>query len=156
MSIIRKSSFHRLQLVFIAIQVIVTAALAAGCASRKSTEPAAVPAGVRDNGVLVLTRADHNRTAELRVGEHIKVSLPENPGTGYTWAIDETSGRLLALDGTEYVEPTEGFIGARGERIFTFTARQSGEVALKLKYWRFWEGEASATERYAVNLRIAP
>lgn len=153
----RKPLFRRVQFVFVAILAILTASFAAGCASKKSVEPLPVPpAGTRENGMLVLARADNNRTAELRVGERLKVSLPENPSTGYTWAIDETDGRLLALDGTEYAEPTEGFIGARGQRLFTFTARQPGEVALKLKYWRFWEGDGSTTERYTVTLKIVP
>jgi inhibitor of cysteine peptidase len=157
MSIIRKSSFRRAQLAVLAILAISTVALAAGCASKKSVEPVAVPpAGTRENGVLVLSDADNNRSADLRVGERCKVGLPENPSTGYTWAIDETDGRLLALNGTEYAEPTEGFIGARGRRIFTFTARQPGEVILRLKYWRFWDGEGSTTERYTVTLKIAP
>lgn len=157
MPIIRKSSFRRAPLAFLAILTLLAAALAAGCASKKSVDTVPVPpAGTRENGVLILASADNNRTAELRVGERVKVGLPDNPSTGYTWAIDETDSRLLALDGAEYAEPTEGFIGARGRRIFTFTARQPGEVTLRLKYWRFWDGEGSTTERYAVTLKIVP
>lgn len=131
--------------------------LTTGCAAKKAVEPNAIPAGTRDNGVLVLTRADNGRAAEVRVGERIEVRLPENPTTGFAWAIDETDSRLLALEGTVYAAPTtEGFIGARGQRTFTFMARQASEIALKLKYWRFWEGDASVTERYAVTLRIVP
>ncbi|HAO32170.1 MAG TPA: hypothetical protein DCQ84_04335 [Candidatus Competibacteraceae bacterium] len=142
---------------FAALLALVTAAFAAGCASKKSAEPVAPPAGSRENGMLSLKREDNNRTAELRVGERFKVSLPENPSTGYTWAIDETDRRLLALEGTAYDEPDEGgFVGARGRRIFTFSAQQAGEVVLRLKYWRFWDGDASTTERYAVSLKIAP
>ncbi|MBK8510094.1 MAG: protease inhibitor I42 family protein [Candidatus Competibacteraceae bacterium] len=142
---------------FAALLALVTAALAAGCASKKSAEPVAPPAGSRENGVLSLKREDNNRTAELRVGERFKVSLPENPSTGYTWAIDETDRHLLALEGTAYDEPDEGgFVGARGRRIFTFSTQQAGEVVLRLKYWRFWDGDASTTERYAVSLKIAP
>ncbi len=129
--------------------------LAAGCAA-KGDPPTSVPAGVRENGMLILTPADNNRSAELRVGERLVARLPENPTTGYTWAIDETDRRLLMLDSTDYASSDAGFIGARGQRTFTFAARQPGEVALKLKYWRFWEGDASATERYVVNLRILP
>lgn len=141
---------------FAALLALVTAALAAGCASKKSAEPVAPPAGSRENGVLSLKREDNNRTAELRVGERFKVSLPENPSTGYTWAIDETDRRLLALDGTAYDEPADGFIGARGRRIFTFITQQPGEVTLRLKYWRFWDGDGSTTERYAFVLKIIP
>ena len=157
MSMIRKFSFRRVRSIWIAILAILTVSLAASCASKKGVEPVAdPPAGSRENGVLVVTRADNNRTAELRVGERFTARLPENPTTGYTWAIDETDNRLLTLDSTDYAVPTEGFIGARGQRTFTFTSRQPGEVALKLKYWHFWEGDASATEHYVVNLRILP
>ncbi|MBS1225421.1 MAG: hypothetical protein H6R24_2099 [Proteobacteria bacterium] len=129
--------------------------LTAGCAAKGEPPPPA-PTGLREHGQLLLTRADHNQTVELQMGERLVVRLPENPSTGYTWAIDETDHRLMTLDSTDYTAPTEGSIGARGQRPFTFTARQPGEVALKLKYWRFWEGDASVTERYVVNLRILP
>lgn len=125
--------------------------LAVGCASKPDSESTA---GSRQEGVLVLTRADDQRTAEVRVGERIRVRLPENHSTGYVWAIDETDRRLLALDGSDYAEPTEGSIGAHGLHTFSFTARQPGEVVLKLKYWRLWEGDGSVTERFAVTLRI--
>ena len=127
------------------------ALLVVGCASKPDSESSA---GSRENGVLVLTRDDDQRTAEVRVGEQIRVRLPEKHGTGYVWAIDETDRQRLALDSTGFEEPTEGFIGARGMRTFTFTARQPGEVVLKLKHWRIWEGEGSVTERFIVTLSI--
>lgn len=131
--------------------------LFAGCASKPGHEPvAAPPAGTRENDMLVVTRADNNRAAELRVGERLAVKLPENPSTGYAWAIDENENRLLALESTAYDAPTEGSIGARGRRVFIFSARQAGDVVLKLKYWRFWDGDASVTERYQVTLKLVP
>ena len=133
------------------VLLALAALLAVGCASKPDSESSA---GSRENGVLVLTRDDDQRTAEVRVGEQIRVSLLEKHGTGYVWAIDETDRQRLALDSTGFEEPTEGFIGARGMRTFTFTARQPGEVVLKLKHWRIWEGEGSVTERFIVTLRI--
>lgn len=129
------------------------ALLATGCAS-KPTDEAALSAGVRENGVLLLTRNDNNRSAEVRVGERIEVRLPENPATGFTWAIDETDRERLALEGTDYTPPEVGMIGARGQRTFTLIARQPGDVVLKIKYWRLWEGDSSIAERFTVTLRI--
>ena len=34
---------------------------------------------------VTLTAADVNRTTPLRIGEYAKISLKENPSTGYTW-----------------------------------------------------------------------
>ncbi len=133
-----------------------TMILFTACAANNEL-PNTTPAGIRENGVLVLTRADHNRTAEVRVGEQIAVRLAENPSTGFSWAIDETNRQLLALDGSDYAPPeTGGFIGAKGQRTFRFTARQPGEMTLQLKYWRVWEGDSSAKERFTVILRIVP
>jgi predicted secreted protein len=131
--------------------------LSAGCASLTGAESATGPTGVRENGLLVLGQKDQNRIAEVRTGERIAVRLPENPTTGFTWAVAESDRRLLALDSTDYAPPEEaGFIGARGERTFIFTAREPGEVPLALKYWRFWEGDASIAERYTATVRIIP
>jgi predicted secreted protein len=136
------------------ILAALTALLVSGCSTAKGDPPVVAPAGNRENGILILTQADHNRTAEIKIGEQITVRLPENPSTGFSWAIDESDRQRLALDSTAFAEATEVYVGARGQRIFTFTARQAGAVALKLKYWRFWEGDASVTERYAVTLQI--
>jgi inhibitor of cysteine peptidase len=132
-----------------------TVILLTACAA-KSESPNTSPAGIRENGLLVITRTDHNRTAEVRVGERIAVRLAENPTTGFSWAIDETDRRLLTLDGSDYLAPESGFIGAKGQRTFQFTARQPGEMTLQLKYWRVWEGDGSVTERFTVTLRIVP
>ena len=150
MSIIRNVLSSRSRL----IPVALAALLATGCSTAKSDPPVAAPAGSRENGMLILTQADNNRSAEVKRGEQITVRLPENPSTGFGWAIDESDRQRLALDSTAFAETTEAYVGARGQRSFTFTARQAGTVALKLKYWRFWEGDTSVTERYTVNLLI--
>lgn len=142
---------HGFNLALLTLTVILLTACAA-----KSDSPNTAPAGVRENGLLSLTRTDHNRSAEVRVGEHIAVQLPENPSTGFSWAIDETNRRLLTLDGSDYVAPDSGFIGAKGRRTFRFTARRPGEMTLQLKYWRVWEGDSSVKERFTVTLRIVP
>lgn len=131
--------------------------LGAGCASPTGSQSVASPVGVRENDLLVLGQKDQNRTAEVRVGERFAVRLAENPTTGFTWAVAESDGRLLTLERTDYAPPEEtGFIGVWGDRTFTFTAREAGEVPLALKYWRFWEGDASIAQRYTVTVRIVP
>ncbi|RUQ27961.1 MAG: hypothetical protein EKK68_15175 [Candidatus Competibacteraceae bacterium] len=139
----------------ILLSVLLTSILLSACTANNESAKI-IPAGVRENGWLVLTRADHNRIAEVRVGERIAVRLAENPTTGFTWAIDETNRRLLTLDGSDYLAPDVGFIGAKGQRTFQFTARQPGEMTLQFKYWRVWEGDGSVTDRFAVILHIVP
>lgn len=146
---------HPLQIALLAL-LLVTLASGCGVFKKESDSKNVALVGTRLNGVLKLSKADNNRIAELRVGDSFIISLPENRSAGYSWAIDESNSRLLALDRTQYTEPTEGFINARGQRVFNFHCRQAGEVALKLKYWRFTEGDASITERYSLTVRITP
>ena len=134
--------------------LIPTLFLIIGCATQGES-PEIVPAGHRENGLLVVTSDDNHRTAELPVGEQLEVRLPENPTTGFGWAIDENDRRILTLDNTAYTPPAvAGFIGARGQRAFTFTARQPGEGALKLKYWRVLGGDDSITEHFDITVRV--
>jgi inhibitor of cysteine peptidase len=146
------------RLVQITLLTVLILPVTSGCgAFKKASDTAAItPAGIQLNGMLTFSKADNNRTAELRVGERFTISLPENRNAGYSWAIDETNSRMLALENTHYTEPTEGFINARGQRTFTFHCRQVGESALKLKYWRFTDGDASITEWYSLTVKIAP
>lgn len=141
---------------YTALFISLTAWLLVGCASRPSEPLPSPPAGIRENGVLLVNRSDHNRSAELRVGEQLRVSLPENPGSGYTWAIDETDSRLLMLESAAYQSTNDSSLTARGQRIFSFRVQQSGEMTLQLKLWRFWDGDDSVTERYQVTLKLLP
>lgn len=151
MPIFRKLPLFRACLAPLTLATLLTA----GCSSAKSDQLVVIPAGNRENGMLVFTQTDHNRTAEIRIGDRIAVRLPANPATGFNWAIDETDSRLLVPEGTDYAGPSEpGIVGARGQQSFTFTARSAGEVALKFKYWRFWDGDASITERCVITLKI--
>ncbi len=126
--------------------------LLAGCAA---APPDSSSADVRENGVLVLTRADHERTVELRVGERMEVRLPENPATGYRWSVDEHDRHRLTLEDTAYTPPdTASSIGARGQRRFSLIARQPGDALLKMKYGRVWEGDGSVTDRFTAIFRI--
>ena len=73
------------------------ALLVVGCASNPTVS--GISAGSRENGVLVLTRDDDQRTAEVRVWGTNQVRLPGH-GTGFVWAVDETDRQRLALDST--------------------------------------------------------
>jgi predicted secreted protein len=37
--------------------------------------------------MLVLSQTDNDRTVSVRVGDMVRISLPENASTGYRWTI---------------------------------------------------------------------
>jgi inhibitor of cysteine peptidase len=101
----------------------------------------------------MLTQADNGRTIEAQPGARIVVTLPENPTTGYSWAMDG-EGEALPLVSSEYAATPAAGVGGGGKRTLVFEAKTPGTASLRLKRWREWEGEASVRERYAVTVQV--
>jgi inhibitor of cysteine peptidase len=103
----------------------------------------------------ILTSADNGRTVDLRVGEKVTLRLPENPSTGYRWAVDAAEMSLVEIEEGEHVA-TSKMIGGGGDAQWLIKAKAPGAAQMKLKRWRPWEGERSVVERYEVTLQISP
>ena len=111
-------------------------------------------------GRLIVTQDDHDKTLDISEGDEIAVQLPENPSTGYVWAI-ERRDRMLTLQDNQFVHSqaeTTGVthvVGAGGIRVLTLRAEGSGIAQLKLKRYRSWLGDGSIIERFHLTLRIS-
>lgn len=102
-----------------------------------------------------LTEADDERTVELRVGEGVRLTLPENATTGYRWAIDRLDRDSVEMAGSDS-HYGGGAIGAAGNVTFDFTAKKAGSSEIALKYWRHFEGDASIVKRFSFRLNAKP
>ena len=103
----------------------------------------------------ILTSADNGRTIELHVGGEAALRLPENPSTGYRWAVDAADPNLVQIEERGRLA-TSDKIGAGGEAQWLIKAIAPGATEIKLKRWRQWEGERSVVERFEIKLRVAP
>jgi inhibitor of cysteine peptidase len=103
-----------------------------------------------------LTPAENGTTVTLRPGERVVIRLPEQPTTGFRWAVDHSDEALVALVETTYVRAAGPEAGGGGEHIWTFEAHHPGTVQLWLKLWRAWEGDTSVQERFAVRIQVLP
>jgi inhibitor of cysteine peptidase len=101
-----------------------------------------------------VTAADTGSVIEARAGDEIVVRLSENATTGYRWQIDRVEGPLEPA-GDSYELSAPGSIGGGGVHEFRFRATAAGTARLTLKHWRSWEGEASVTERFSLDIVIA-
>jgi inhibitor of cysteine peptidase len=124
--------------------------LASGCSTSGSIDPATT----REAIVSTLTRADNGKTIEVQVGDSVVVRLPENPTTGFAWAIDKGSDDVLPLEASEYSPAAGAGVGGGGQRSLTFKATRAGTVGLQLKLWREWEGDKSVAERFTATIRV--
>jgi inhibitor of cysteine peptidase len=101
-----------------------------------------------------LTEADNERTVELRVGEGVRLTLPENATTGYRWAIDRLDRDSVEMAGSDSHYGVG--IGAAGNVTFDFTAKKADSSEIALKYWRHFEGDASIVKRFSFRLNVKP
>src|SRR4051812_38446438 len=118
----------------------------AGTISHAKVEKADAP-------MLLLTQTDNETTAEVHIGDSVRINLPENATTGFRWAIDRYDEQLFEVVATEPRYPKDS-IGAGGYVSFTFRAKNPGSGEIALKNWRHWQGDSSVTNRFRVRLRI--
>jgi inhibitor of cysteine peptidase len=112
---------------------------------------AVLPATEKARTMQSLTEADNDKTVDLRVGETVRVSLPENATTGYRWAIDRLDEDVIEAVGSEPNYPGSA-VGSAGHVAFTFKAKKAGTGEVTLKYWRHFEGDKSITNRFRLRL----
>jgi len=87
------------------------------------------------DAMLSFSENDDGRTAEVRVGETVEVTLPENASTGYRWAVDRLDAAIVRQLSAES-RNTAKAIGAPGTIVFTFEAVKAGTGEIALKYRR--------------------
>jgi inhibitor of cysteine peptidase len=105
--------------------------------------------------MVSLAEKDNGRTIDVRPGETVQVTLPENATTGYRWAIDHYDQDSIEAVSTEPHYPAKA-VGSGGEVAFSFKAKKNGNGEIALKHWRQWEGDASVTARFRVQLHVQP
>jgi len=100
-----------------------------------------------------LTIADHHSTITLHPGDQFQLSLEENPTTGFRWAVVEDAGARVSIVQDRYIPATPATPGAAGHRHLTFTATESGQARLILRYRQEWD-RASASSEFSIHLHI--
>jgi inhibitor of cysteine peptidase len=105
--------------------------------------------------MLLITEKDNERTVNVRLGESVRINLPENAATGYRWAIDRYDEQFIEAIATE-PRYTANAIGSGGEVAFIFKGKKIGTGEIVLKHWRHWEGARSITSRFYLRLNVRP
>jgi inhibitor of cysteine peptidase len=131
--------------------------LATGC----QTPPSAMtppPPPLPHAEPVIVARAD--APTELASGELLRIELPGNPSTGYTWAVDGAlPPQLSAVDGLPGgpAAPASDrpMVGAPQAQWLHFRAVQAGEAELRLRWHRPWETDAAPARqaRYRITVR---
>ena len=104
--------------------------------------------------ILIFTQDHNGKVVELSRSDTLFIRLPENPTTGYQWAVEEVKGPIITLEKSNYAPTAGAEIGGGGERTLVFKATSPGTTNLRLKLWQAWEGDSSIVDIYTITIHV--
>jgi inhibitor of cysteine peptidase len=84
---------------------------------------------------------------------HGKEIVEENATTGYRWYVAPVAD-LSVISSSLAPHPGSG-VGGGGLRRFVLTATAPGNIQLRAKLWRDWEGDSSVIDRFEIAIRAS-
>ncbi len=95
------------------------------------------------------------RTLDLRVGDGVKVTLAENPTTGYKWEFLSKPEPICVIVTDAYVANTAiGTVGSGGVHNWDFRAVDKGTTTVSLAYRRPWEKDVAPVQTFTLTLVV--
>lgn len=114
-------------------------------------------AGCAHNDSSTVTlEEDDDCPLQLESRQHLVLTLPSNPSTGYRWQVRESASRVLRSLGPEiYSSPEQPeVVGSAGESTWRFQAVQAGQDSLLLVYQRPWEVDAKPAKVFDCAITV--
>jgi inhibitor of cysteine peptidase len=93
------------------------------------------------------------RTLGLRIGDGVKLSLAENPTTGYRWELVAKPEPNCVVVNDTYVANADA-IGSGGTRSWEIRAVSQGTGTVSLAYRRPWEKDAAPAQTFKLMLVV--
>ena len=92
----------------------------------------------------------------LKAGQNLTLTLPSNPTTGYSWAIQDSAGGVLRSLGPEvYSNPEDaGVVGAAGQSTWRFQAFTAGSGRLRLTSQQPWAPEVNPVDTFDCAITV--
>ncbi len=92
------------------------------------------------SSTLTLTIMDNDTLQEVDLGTYVRISLEENPSTGYRWQYTIQEGTMEIVT-DDYIPPEDPIPGAGGIRVITLKMISVGDFSFLMNYIRDWEEE---------------
>jgi len=110
--------------------------------------------GAGPENVYIADEDDNGQSVTMSVGDMLQLMLPENPTTGYTWAIVTNDEGVLAPSGEPAYEVESDAIGAGGTKTFMFQALAPGTSVLQIVNARQWETPVVPAETFELTIQV--
>ncbi|WP_194834578.1 protease inhibitor I42 family protein [Nocardia sp. XZ_19_369] len=132
-----------------------------GCGTNDSTDgdatSSAAPTSAPGPAAVTATESDNGQERRLTVGQHLVVTLPANPSTGYLWQISELDANVLQAQGDPGFETDPNVPvapGAGGSSVWTFAGKAPGSTKLSMQYLRPWEQGVEPAQTYSLTIKV--
>lgn len=119
------------------------------------TTVASMFAGASGRGERMLGEKDSGSAVALVVGETLRIQLPGNPTTGFTWMIDSVDATVLKTDAEPAFESSNELLGGGGHFTTALRAVAPGKTTLKMVYRRPWEKEVAPAKAFVVDISVS-
>jgi inhibitor of cysteine peptidase len=94
------------------------------------------------------------RSIELRVGDGVKLSLDENPTTGYRWEFVTKPEPVCVMVSDLYIANQGGAVGSGGVHDWAFRAVSVGTGTVNLAYRRPWEKDTPPGQTFKLTIVV--
>ena len=119
----------------------VSAARLVGLAGVLAAAAMSVTPSVAVSREVVANEAQGGQTVRLLPGDRLRLTLPSNGTTGFTWTVARMPPHLRQVaDSVEAPAVPPSLVGAEGRQILIFEAKRPGSGVLRLRYRQPWEG----------------
>jgi inhibitor of cysteine peptidase len=116
-----------------------------------------VGAGSASAMTVLVGKHDSGRTVVLRKGDTVRLTLSENPSTGYRWRFRKrATKRVLRLVSSKFVSnpSSPGQVGVGGKHKYVFKARRKGRTSFRLGLFPPGKGRPIA-RRFSLKVRVS-
>jgi inhibitor of cysteine peptidase len=104
---------------------------------------------------MIIDHSFQGQTVQVPVGQVAELRLPENPTTGYRWAVTSAGDPSCNLAEQGYSAPL-GPPGKGGEHVWRLTALAPGLCDIQLTYRRSFAPNAPGNSRFNVQVQVLP
>ncbi len=104
---------------------------------------------------IIVTMAESSHAVSLVLGQRLRVQLPAQAGTGYSWSIVSSAKPMLHLNGSAVTHVSDR-PGGSAIQIFRFTAAAVDSGRLRIEYRRPWEHAVPPAKRFSLRIRVRP
>jgi inhibitor of cysteine peptidase len=126
------------------LTLLVISSLLVACKTNSSSSPE----------TKKLTEKDSGGSVSLHVNDTLEITLDGNQTTGFKWDVDSGNITILRPISDPIYEPSGNAPGSGGKTIFQFKAIASGNMRLKLIYYRPFEKDIPPAQTFVIDIAV--